>query len=376
MPLGDSRLPQPPAPATPAAGGRGRAGAASGVRLGVLALGGACLLAGLDAALILLGVWAPVPAGHLPDVHGMVMVLGFMGTLIALERAQALGAAWAMLAPAVLGAGGIALVAGLPATMGQLLLLEGCLLFLGVYLALWRRAPLALVGVQLLGVVLATAAAALWLVVDVAAIIPLLAGFLVLTIAAERAELAQLVMGRRAVPTLVTLAVAVALAATASLLWPDAAARLLGAVLVLTAAWLVRDDAPRRLIRTTTGLRRYTAAALLAGYGWLAVAGLAWLVAGPAVGRTYDVVVHATFLGFGVSMIMAHAPTILPAVLGRPLPYHPSLWAPLGLLHLGMVTRIGGDVADAAAVWRVGSVVTVVAVLAFLAVALLRTARA
>ena len=42
------------------------------------------------------------------------------------------------------------------------------------------------------------------------------------------------------------------------------------------------------------------------------------------LGPAYDAVVHAVFLGFTLSMIMAHAPVILPAVLRRPLPYRPA----------------------------------------------------
>ncbi|BFO21058.1 hypothetical protein SHKM778_74460 [Streptomyces sp. KM77-8] len=42
---------------------------------------------------------------------------------------------------------------------------------------------------------------------------------------------------------------------------------------------------------------------------------------------------HAVFLGFVMSMIMAHAPVILPAVLRRPLPYHPGLALAAWLLH-------------------------------------------
>ena len=69
------------------------------------------LLAGIDAGLLLLEVPAPVGAGHLPDVHGPLMVLGFLGTLIALERAVALRAAVGYAAPALLGLGGLALAA-------------------------------------------------------------------------------------------------------------------------------------------------------------------------------------------------------------------------------------------------------------------------
>ncbi len=337
-------------------------------RIALLALGGACLLAGLDAALLAVGVWAPVPAGHLPDVHGMVMVLGFMGTVIALERAQALRQPWAYLAPGVLGAGGVALVLG-QHVLGQLLLVEGCVFFLLVYLALWRRAPVPLVAVQVLSVVLAGAAAALWLVVDVAALIGLLAGFLVLTIASERAELAQLTMGPRAVPTLIALGSWVALAAVATLLWPDAGARALGLGVLVIAVWLLKDDVPRRMVRTE-GLRRYNGAALLGGYAWLAVAGLTWLVGGtPATDAAYDITIHATFLGFGVSMIMAHAPIIFPTVLGRPLPYRPVLWVPLVALNLTLLARVAGDLTGRGPLWEVGSVGTVVALLLFVVTA-------
>jgi hypothetical protein len=58
-----------------------------------------CLLAGLDGAFLLLDLPAPVRLDRLPEVHGMLMVFGFVGTLVALERAVALGASWAFAAP-------------------------------------------------------------------------------------------------------------------------------------------------------------------------------------------------------------------------------------------------------------------------------------
>ncbi|HET9827394.1 MAG TPA: hypothetical protein VFQ11_02705 [Nocardioidaceae bacterium] len=47
-----------------------------------LLLAGLSMLAGLDAALVLLGASAPVTSDRLPDVHGMVMALGIVGTLV------------------------------------------------------------------------------------------------------------------------------------------------------------------------------------------------------------------------------------------------------------------------------------------------------
>jgi hypothetical protein len=126
------------------------------------------------------------------------------------------------------------------------------------------------------------------------------------------------------------------------------------------------------------GLPRYVAVGLLAGYGWLAVAGL--LSAGPgptAEGPRYDAVLHAVFLGFTMSMIFVHAPVILPAVLRRPLPYHPALYAPLALLHVCLLARLGlGDWAGLTTVWRWAGVGNEVAVVAFVACAATLAVRA
>lgn len=337
-------------------------------RLALLALGGVSLLSGLNAALLLVGVWAPVDAAHLPGLHGMVMVLGFLGTLIALERAQSLGRPWGYSAPLLLAAGSISLVFGAPALFGKGLLVAGSAAFVAVYASIWRRAPLTIVAVQVLSAVLALCAAALWLVIPINHLLCWLAGFIVLTIAAERAELAQLTMGARAPGRLLQLASALTLATIAATLWPTFGMRAFGLVIVTFVAWLVRDDVARRFIRTT-GLRRYNAAALLAGYGWLGLAGLVWLIGGsPDTTARYDIVIHGTFLGFAVSMIMAHAPIIFPAVLGRPLPYKPISWLPLVLLHGGMTIRVLGDLTGHNTIWQLGSVLTVVSLLVFLIV--------
>lgn len=210
----------------------------------------------------------------------------------------------------------------------------------------------------------------LWLGgVPVPHLLPWLVGFVVLAIGGERLELARIAMGPNAGRDLIVLAGLVAAAVAGALLWP-AGYPVLGLVLLVLVGWLAAHDVARRTIRST-GLPRFSAACLLAGYLWLGVAASVWMVGGAAYGGArYDAVVHATFLGFTVSMIMAHAPVTLPAILRRPLPYHRVLIGPALLLHLSLALRLWvGDGLDLAGAWRVGGALNVVALLGFAAAA-------
>lgn len=333
---------------------------------------GLALLAGLDAGLLLLGLPAPVRLDRWADVHGPLMVLGFVGTLVVLERAVAVRRRAALAAPAALGLGGLALLTPLPLVVGQSALVAGSLGLVGIYLVVWRRQPAAALAVQALGAAHAVAAAALWLAgAAVPHLVPCLAGFLVLTVAGERLELLRVgAPGEHVEDAVWVLACAWTLAATAALLWPAVGWHLLGAVLLALVAVLVRHDVARRTVHAT-GLPRFMACAMLAGYAWLAVAAGLWLVAGPVLaGRGYDAALHAVFLGFVLSMVMAHAPVILPAVLRRPLPYRPVMYAPLVLLHATLATRVVvGDARGIDAVVQVGGVGNVVSLLLFVVVA-------
>lgn len=330
---------------------------------------GIAMLAGVDAALLLIGVGAPVSAPRLGDLHGMLMVGGFLGTLIAMERAVALRHPLGYAAPLLLGLGGLTLLTPAPLALGQILLIDGAVAFVGVYAALWRRNHDDVVIVELLGAVHLAIGTILWLTVDIPWLVPWLVGFVVLTICAERVELARLAMPSTGGRTLVLHATALTVALVTTLLWPNTGARLTGVVIVSLVLWLVRHDVARKTVRAT-GLPRFSAAALLGGYVWLFVAAVAWLVGGARTeGSAYDLIVHSVMLGFAISMVMAHAPIILPAVLRRPLPYRPIMWAPLALMHLGLLMRVGiGDVAGLYTIWQAGSFVNVVALLLFFVV--------
>lgn len=338
---------------------------------------GIALLAGLNAALLLIGLPAPINGSRLPEVHGMLLVLGFVGTLISLERATALRRWYGYAAPMLLGIGGLALVVPVvPLIAAKSVLVAGAAAFMIVYVPLWQRQYDAALLIQLLGAGLALVGATLWLVPDsMGHVLPWIIGFVVLTIAAERVELARITMGPRAGFWLLVHAWAMTLALVVGIVLPDAGAILLGIVLISLTGWLVVHDVARRTVRST-GVTRYMAACILAGYVWLALAGVVLLLGRPDAQQQYDAVVHAVFLGYTLSMIMAHATTILPAVLGISLPYRRAFWIPAVLLHISLLVRIFiGDAWGIPLGWQLGGALGVIALVLFVLTALFSAVR-
>ena len=351
----------------------------------VLGLGGACLLAGLDAALLRLGVRAPVGGAALAALYAPVMIVGFLGAVIALERAVAVGEAWALLAPAGGASGCLALVAGVPEPAGQVLAFLGALVLCAIYVRLHRRAASISVDVGAMGAIALTGGDLLWLRgAAVEACVPLWLLFPVLALVGARLEPAPDSSG--AVPgTLVQEAVRAVSAAAllgACLLGVTGGARLLiGLALLALAAVLIRDDAVRCAVRAT-GAARLAAAWALAGHLWLAVAGLVWSLgpldaASGAGSGTYDILVRAIVLGYALSMIMARlvarvearSPTAAPAV-HRGLPHRRTMWPSWALLHAGLALWAVSQARGASALQRAGGVISVVAVLVLTLLAL------
>lgn len=55
-------------------------------------------------------------------------------------------------------------------------------------------------------------------------------------------------------------------------------------------------------------------------------------------------------------MVFAHAPIILPAVARVSVPFHPALYAPLAVLHLGLTARVAGDLLGQATLRSTGAI--------------------
>jgi len=325
------------------------------------------LLAALYAGLVRIG-WGFPAAGALPAEHGPLMVGGFLGTVVTLERAVALGRRSGFLYPALAAAGALALLAGF-GIWGAALVTAGSAGLVGMSVAIARRHPALHHTTLALGAACWLAGNALWVAGwPIYRLVPWWVGFLVLSIAGERLELSRVLSpsrgSRQAFAAIVAAVLAGLALATAARAAGD---RLAGAALLATAAWLFRYDIAWRTVRQT-GLTRYIAAALLSGFAWLAVAGALFLLeAGRLVGGPpYDAALHAVFVGFVFSMIFGHAPIILPAVARVSVRYRPSFYAHLALLHASLVLRLAGDLGGWWAVRRWGGLLNAAAILLFL----------
>jgi len=321
------------------------------LHLPLLAVIVAAMVIGILAGLARLGIEMPTLAMERIVLHGPILVAGVLGTLIALERAVAMRTVmgqrwtWADAAPILSGAGTILLLVNGATVPAVGLLTLGAAGLLLVNLAMLRRHPTLDVLTMTLGAGFLLLADAAWLTErPVALLTPWWIAFLVLTIAGERLELAKMrAHGPRAQRTFVV-TVAIYIAALLFMV-VDASlgVRLSGIGMLALTAWLFRFDIAIVTIRRP-GLPRFVAACLLAGYVWLAIAGLIAIGAEQIwSGLAYDAFLHAALLGFVFSMIFGHAPIIVPAILEGPVSFHPIAWFPLVLLHVSVASRIVAD---------------------------------
>jgi len=333
----------------------------SALALAVLTLG-----LGVWAGLLRVG-WALPTLRTLPIAHGPLMIVGFLGALVGLERAVALRRSWGYLAPffAVFGA----LVWALGIGWGAWLALGGSVVLGALYLVAARQQFAGAVAVMGVGALCWSAGNLLWaLGWSFAQITPWWAAFLVLTIAGERLELARLqkLLGRTR--TLLALSAGLFLLGLLLALWhADLGVKIFSGGMLAVATWLLRYDIARRTLKQS-GLVRYIAISLLTGYIWLGLAGIFGVMwGGEVAGPRYDALWHALFVGFVFSMIFGHAPVIFPALLRLRIPFSGSFYVPLALLHLSLLLRVWGDLALWPSGRQWGGLLNTLAILLFFA---------
>jgi hypothetical protein len=317
----------------------------------LLVLAALMLVSGIAGGLYRLGIAAPALAGtdwlgRAALAHAALMIGGFLGTVIGIERAVAVKLRAAWLAPLASALAGTCFLFGQPQT-GAWLGVAAAALFAVVNVVVVRRQPA--VHTALLWL-----AAIAWLAGNLLfatgarsdAVLPWWFGFLVVTIAAERVEMTRLMRRRPAAhPLLYGVLATLFTGAAVSGIAPRVGGVIYGLSLVALALWFGTFDIARRTVRTQ-GLPRYMALALIGGYVWLAVGGLGWSLTALGI-PVRDTALHALGLGFIFSMMMAHAPVILPAVARVKVDFGFMFYLPLAALHASLLLRLAGGMFDA-----------------------------
>ena len=339
----------------------------------LLALAILALLAALWGGWIRIGWDWPVLQTGLIAAHGPLMVCGFLGTLIALERAVALRRTWMYAAPFLTGIGSLVFIVGFPATPAKILITTGSMVLVAIFSIIIQqhRAPYTVV--MALGSVSWLVGNLLWLINwPIYLLVPWWMGFLVLTIAGERLELGRLLRLSTTATNLFYGFTGILLLGLIISVWSSVVGiRLVGLGMLALAVWLGRYDIARRTVRQIR-LPRFVAISLLTGYFWLGVGGILAIMYGPIpAGPPYDAILHSVFVGFVMAMIFGHAPIIFPAVLGLPVRYSWSYYIPLLLLDISMFMRILGDIFLIPSLRMWGGLLNGVAILLFLSLLLI-----
>lgn len=331
------------------------------------------LLLALSAGLMRLGCNLAWLQASVALDHGPLMICGFLGTLISLERAVALGRWWGYLAPGLTGLGSLALAVNRPVKPGMVLIALGGAALVGIFVFVIVKQSAFFTVTMGLGAVAWLLGNIFWMAgVAIPQMVHWWIAFLVLTIVGERLELNRLRPPSRYTNAAFALGLGLYLA---GLIWTSVRTAhgpaIAGVGILMLALWLARFDVARFTVRQK-GLPRFIALCLFGGYFWLGIGGLIWALrsqlesAGSPAFFVYDAELHTILLGFVFSMIFAHAPIVFPAVVGRPLAFRRWFYMHVVLLHVSLIWRIAGDLMGSFAAFRRGGLLAVVAVVMFL----------
>lgn len=310
------------------------------IRLPFMLFAFANLLIGIMAGLIRIG-WS-FSIDSIAAHHGAIMVGGFLGTLILLEKVIPLKIKILFALPVV---NALSLVMIIPEFyhIGQICLITGAIGLLVVFMLYFRKQP------RDLSVMLMIAGACCQITGHIMLVtkqfypmaFPWWMGFILFVIVGERVELSKFLPVTKQNKYLL-LGILFLFLIGILLPFHGMGKYLSGIALVSIALWLLRYDVISIAIKKN-GLTRFSAAALMTGCLALMLTGV-FLISLPDLPFAYDAMVHTFFLGFAFSMIFAHGPIILPGVLGLNVkPYHPLLYLPLIAMIGSLMLRLLAD---------------------------------
>lgn len=320
------------------------------------------LIGGLLAGLQRIG-WA-LPVSAISPSHGAIMIGGFLGTLITLEKIIPLKKRILYVIPVVSAGSVLLFLLKMPVLSVAALITSSAGLSI-VFLLYWVRERSLIYALMFAG-------ASCWFTGNVLLLmsnfyppaIPWWMAFVLLIITAERLELMKFLPVTNAQKGLFISLLAAFLVACV-LSFHGAGSYIAALALIAASLWLMRHDVVGINLRKN-GLAKYVGVALLSGYFSLLLCGLFLPILNDQP-LGYDAIVHSFFIGFVFSMIFAHGPIILPGVLGSGIkPYHPILYFWLVLLHASWIVRTIGDVVLDMQLRKYSGLISAVAIVGYL----------
>lgn len=320
------------------------------------------LVSGIFTGWFRLGFDLPVARVYLH--HGAMMTGSFLGTVILIERIVALKRKWLFVFPLVNVSSLLFYYLDLSSIAFSCLIVGSLGLFYVFFLINQQHSDL-----QHQVMWVATGA---WFIGNVHLLIFQLyaysilwwMAFLLLTIVGERLELSRFLPLSKLKRSILVVLLVLFLV-SCMLPFHHGGQLLIGTVLILIALWLLMYDMVRKSIKKP-GIHRYSAFTLICGYFWLAVTGFFYMLNSNGT-ITYDALIHSFFLGFVFSMIFAHAPIILPGVLGLTFkPFHSTLYLWVIVFELSLAIRITGGFMDIELWKSFGGLLNGIAILLFL----------
>jgi hypothetical protein len=300
---------------------------------------GIALLTAIWTGWIRLG-WG-LPFSSIAADHGILMTGSFLGTVICIERVIVLKNRLLYGIPFLSGLSGI-FIFSQNHLAGYIMLTLASLGLVWVSFKLWQIHKEFYLIILLMGAVCWLTGNLMLMVHHFYALaVPWWIAFFLLTVTAERIELTKFLPVRKGQKILLLIAIIIFLTGIV-IPFHTQGKYLAGMGMIMIGLWLLRFDMARRAIKKK-GLHRFSASLLISGYIWLLVSGIL-LHVDAIYTYAYDAILHSFFIGFVCSMIFAHAPIILPAVLSIPNKlFHPVLYMWGFLLQASLLTRVYAD---------------------------------
>jgi hypothetical protein len=297
------------------------------------------LILGLLAGLSRIG-WN-LPIGNAVPHHGVIMVGGFLGTLITLEKIIPLKEGYLYLIPIASGSSVLMFLVGEPVVAMAMLVLASIAMVAVTIVYLLR--------VRSIVYVVMLAGSLSWLLGNIVlwtsnfypAALSWWMCFALFIITSERLELMKFLPVSSTSKAILLFAL-FCFGVGGALSFHGIGRYISSVSLAATAIWLLRFDVLKLLLEKQ-GQPRFMAISLLCGYFSLLLTAVFIVAMGEQL-YSYDITVHLFFIGFVFSMIFAHGPVILPGVLGiSSKPYGWQLYLWLIALHVSLIARLLGD---------------------------------